>query len=374
MARIRKHRNKWQVLYRDPNTKKERSAGVFERKSDANRVRDSIAGDIATGRWIEPERLGSSMSLSDWWQQIEPTWLRRGDSTRSRDTSYFGSLIEPYLGSQTLSSIDSLALEKWIADLDGSGYSPATIAKAKQLVRRALQEAMEKDLLAKNPAANMKGKLPAIEPYDPRVIEPAEAHHLADAIDDRYRAFTLVAFYTGARWGETAAIRRSRIKLRRGTVTIDGTLGRDLTIQPPKTKLSRRTVHLPDPLDQVLRVHLDRHYQIGNEPNLVFTSSEGRPIRYTNWRSRIWIPATQRAGFEGLRFHDLRHSHASYLIDAGIDAERVARRLGHAHTSMTLDRYTHLIDTDEEAILQALNRPDADRSRTTLPLTGTGSL
>ncbi len=373
MARIRKHRNKWQVLYRDPNTKKERSAGVFKKKSDANRVKDSIEGDIAKGHWIEPDRPASRTSVSNWWQQVEPTWRRRADSTRSRDASYFKSLIGPYLGTHTLSSVDIPTLEQWVADLDKAGYSPATIAKAMQLVGRMLQEAEDRDLIATNPARRMRGKLPAIEQVEPRIITPIEAHHLADVIADDFRTFVLFAFYTGTRWGETAAVRRSRIDLNRGTATIDATLARDLTLRPPKTNRSKRTIHLPDPLIESLRDHLDRNYRIGSNPNVIFTAPDGGPVRYTNWRRRIWVPATNRAGFNGLRFHELRHSHASFLIDAGIDPVRVSRRLGHARTSITLDRYSHLIDRDEDAILMALSASDADLTRTTPPLAATGT-
>ena len=133
-----------------------------------------------------------------------------------------------------LSTIDTLALERWIADLDEAGYAAATIAKAMQLVSRALREALDKDLIVKNPANKMKGKLPAIEHAESRVITPTEAHHLADATDGHYRAFTLFAYYAGTRWGETAAIRRSRLDLRRGTETIDATLARDLSLGPQR--------------------------------------------------------------------------------------------------------------------------------------------
>lgn len=107
-----------------------------------------------------------------------------------------------------------------------------------------------------------------------------------------------------------------------------------------------------------------RFYQPGREPDLIFTSSGGGPIHYTNWRSRVWVPATQRAGLEGVRYHDLRHAHASLLIDAGIDPVKVSRRLGHSRTSITVDRYSHLLDRDETAILDVFHNREADLTRT----------
>ena len=143
---------------------------------------------------------------------------------------------------------------------------------------RALQEAADRDLVIKNPANRLKGKLPAIEISESRVASVDEAHQLADAIGGRWEAFVLFAFYAGTRWGETAALRRSRLNLRRGTALIDATLARDLTLKAPKTARSRRTVHLPDPLTRALRGHLDRFYRIGTDPDLVFTASEGGPF------------------------------------------------------------------------------------------------
>jgi integrase len=364
VARIRKHRSKWQVLYRDPATKRERSAGVFRTKVAATRVQLEIEHRVATSRWVDPDRTATTVIFNAWWHQVEPTWLRRAESTRARDASYYTSLIDPHLGGLALTSIDSLCLEQWIATLNDAGYSPATINKAAQLVTRALQEAADRDLIIKNPANRLKGKLPAIEISESRVVSIDEAHQLADAIGGRWEAFVLFAFYAGTRWGETAALRRTKLNLRRGTALIDATLARDLTLKSPKTARSRRTVHLPDPLTRALRSHLDRFYRIGTDPDLVFTASEGGPIRYTNWRRRIWIPATNEAGLEGLCFHHLRHSHATFLIDAGIDPVRVSRRLGHARTSITLDRYSHLLDRDEEAILEVLASSEADQRRT----------
>jgi integrase len=364
MARIRKHRDKWQVLYRDPATRKERSAGVFRTKAAAKRIQLEVEHRIAVGRWIDPDMTATTVTLADWWGQAEPTWLGRTQSTRDRDRSYFKTLIAPDLGEAAIASIDRLALERWVTKLDDAEYSPATIVKAAQLLTRVLQDAVNHHLLALNPALCLGGKLPSIKAPESLTISVDEAHRLADEAGGPWRAFVLFGFYAGTRWGETAALRRSRVNLRRSTALIDASLTRNLIVKAPKTLRSRRTIHLPGALTEAMRTHLNSNYQPGADPDLVFTSSEGGPIRYTNWRSRVWIPAAQEAGLDGLRFHDLRHSHASLLIDAGIDPVRVSRRLGHARTSITLDRYSHLLDRDEEAILRVFADSDADRTRT----------
>jgi integrase len=96
-------------------------------------------------------------------------------------------------------------------------------------------------------------------------------------------------------------------------------------------------------------------------------------MRYTNWRRRVWVPATRLVELDGFRFHELRHSHATFLIDAGIDPVRVSRRLGHSRTSITMDRYSHLLDRDEEAILRVLSGSKADLTRTDHPDAANGA-
>ena len=163
MARIRKHRDKWQVLYRDPATRKERSAGVFRTKAAAKRIQLEVEHRIAAGRWIDPDMTATTVTLADWWGQAEPTWLGRTQSTRDRDRSYFKTLIAPDLGEAAIASIDGLALERWVTKLDDAEYSPATIVKAAQLLTRVLQDAVNHHLLALNPALCLGGKLTSIK-------------------------------------------------------------------------------------------------------------------------------------------------------------------------------------------------------------------
>jgi integrase len=80
----------------------------------------------------------------------------------------------------------------------------------------------------------------------------------------------------------------------------------------------------------------------GDPDPLVWTSPKGRPLRYTNFRNRVWVPATVEAGVSGLEIHGLRHTAASLMIAAGADPKLVQVQLGHASISITFDIYGHL--------------------------------
>ena len=136
-------------------------------------------------------------------------------------------------------------------------------------------------------------------------------------------------------------LRRSRVDLLRGTITVveqltevDGVL----SFAALKTGASRRTVTLPQFVLEELSEHLNRYSDAGPS-GLVFPSPEGGPMRRSNFTRRVWIPARTELGFDGVRFHDLRHTAAAVAIASGAaNPLIVSRRLGHSTTRMTFDR------------------------------------
>ena len=143
--------------------------------------------------------------------------------------------------------------------------------------------------------------------------------------------------------------------MRRGLVEVSGRLH----VEEPKTPASRRTVTIPAWLGEELAFHLR-----GHDTQYVFTAPRGGPLRRSGFRFRVWVPATVLAGLEGLRFHDLRHTHAAWLVGAGEHPKVIQARLGHASISTTLDRYGHLMDGLDEAAAEALPRLPAHSPRT----------
>jgi integrase len=168
-------------------------------------------------------------------------------------------------------------------------------------------------------------------------------------------ALVLVGAYGGLRIGELAGLRRSRVDLLRGTVEVAEIItevGGRLHMGPPKTRASRRTVGLPRAVVEELATHL----AAPAEPDaLVFTAPKGGPLRVIAFRARIWRPATRRAGLDGLRIHDLRHTAVALWIAAGANPKEVAARAGHTSVSFTLDRYGHLYPESDTALRDRLD-------------------
>jgi integrase len=227
-----------------------------------------------------------------------------------------------------------------VADLSTRSLAPATILKAYQLFGKVMAAAVDAGYLAQTPCRNVP--LPTVEREEMRFLTPIEIVTLAETIRPIYRALVFTGAYGGLRIGELAGLRRRRIDLLRGMVEVAEIItevsGR-LHIGPPKTRASRRTIGLPRFVVRELEAHL-----AGNtDPDsYVFTAPQGGPLRIIAFRNRVWRPATNAAGLEGLRIHDLRHTAVALWIAAGASPKEVATRAGHTSVSFTLDRYGHL--------------------------------
>ena len=131
-------------------------------------------------------------------------------------------------------------------------------------------------------------------------------------------------------------------------------------LAPPKSNAGVRTINLGSDLASVLKKH--KIACLPNDLELVFTAKNGSPMIATNMIRRQFLPALERVGLQGLRFHDLRHVHNTYLYQylpqLGISPQFIAKRMGHSSTKLGFDNYGHAMqaksdigDRIEEAIL-----------------------
>jgi integrase len=205
-------------------------------------------------------------------------------------------------------------------------------------------------------------------------------------VPDRYRPLVALAGGTGLRWGECAGLRWDAVDLVANVVRVERVaeeVAGTVSSKPyPKSKAGRRTVPLPRFAAELLDSYADQYTAApGGE---IFTNQAGGPVRRTLFRARVWRPALVRAGLlgrinqvdehifragwddargrandaeftterdavahvarwaaGGMRFHDLRHSYATWLVSSGVPINDVQTVMGHEQASTTLDRYTH---------------------------------
>src|SRR5215469_2359997 len=191
-----------------------------------------------------------------------------------------------------------------------------------------------------------------------QVLSMPDIAALVEAIDQRYRGLVLLAIFCSLRWGELAALRHSDIDLPARTVRVVRqvtTLGSGRqVIGAPKSAAGRRVVIVPEVIISPLQLHL-RWLATPGEDGLLFTSPEGKSLRYDNFRNRIWYPALRSAGFPRVHFHDLRHTGNQLAADAGASLRELMDRMGHA-TAQAAMVYLHGSDERQRAIADAISR------------------
>lgn len=342
----------WRARYYGPD-RRERSKS-FRRKIDAERWLATKTSDQLRGEWTAPEHGRETIAV--WAQRWRASVVHLKPSSLSRVDATLHEHVLPRWGDVPLSAVGNADVRGWLADLLAAGMSASSARKAVHVLRRILAAAVADRRLPYNPADDVP--LPSDVTGEQRFLTADEVDDLADGMSavldgagGRYRALMLVAAFGGLRFGELGALRRRRVDLLRGRVEVAGTLsdvGGDLSFVTPKSKRSRRTVPLPRSVATELDKHMASYTGAGADA-LVFTTTAGTPVRRTGFRRSWWQPAVEAAGLSLLKFHELRHTYVSLLIDAGANPKEVSRWAGHSSVAFTLDRYGHLYeDRDDE--------------------------
>ena len=169
--------------------------------------------------------------------------------------------------------------------------------------------------------------------------------------EDPYYTMFMILYYTGMRKGELQALTPADINLKEGTISITKTfkiVDGERCILPPKTPKSNRTVTIPPFLCDIIRDFESRIYGMKND-DMIFCYGRSTYAPRLDKHAKL-------AGIPRIRVHDLRHSHASLLIDLGFSATLVAERLGHENVSTTLDIYSHLFPSKQSQVAEKLQK------------------
>jgi integrase len=243
----------------------------------------------------------------------------------------------------------------------GGGLSPRTVRYLHTILNKALSDAFRAGHILANPGA-------AADPPSPRatrapvfpVWSPAElARFLESAKEDpHYIAFHLAAA-TGLRRGELLGLRWCDIDASTGELHVVQTVievGHEARISPPKTERSRRLVALDAKTCELLAHH--RATAAGqtaklDDYGLVFCTSSGDPIHPALF-SYYFQRRVSLAGVQRIRLHDLRHTHATHALRAGVHPKVVSERLGHSTITITLDTYSHVLPSMQREAAEAV--------------------
>jgi len=354
MASIKKRTTtrgaRYDVRYRTPDGQGRKE--TFRTRREADRRAHGVEADKARGGWVDPRSASRSFTeVADEWLASNPA--KRGGS-RARDDGiihlHLTPLAERRIGSITPADVQGL-VHQWSTRL-----APGTVRRVYSTARAIFNYAVAADLIVRSPCRAIK--LPPVSASRRRVVTAVELAALADALDG-YGPMAYLGAVLGLRWGECAGLRVGRLNTLRSTVTVAEQLTRGaggrIVLGEPKSQAGRRTLAAPGALMDLLAAHLACRGLTGADTDaLVFTGPDGGPLRYENWRRRVWQPACEHTGLNGLSFHDLRRAAATALVLGGVDLKTAQTRLGHSTPALTLGVYAQMSEVADQAAADML--------------------
>lgn len=349
---------RWKVRYRSVGVE---TSQTFRRADHANTFaallgsapgQDGVAAALS---WLAGlEKADTSDTFGQWFD----TYLQQltGITPRTRDD--YAALHRRYLlelDPLPLPLITRAHVAGIVNRLEREGKSPKTIKNAIHMLSSCLALAVDEGHIPRNPVKRVRLPKQALHEDEERFLTHDEAAELVRATPAHYQPFILFLLGTGVRWSEATALRVGDIDLDNGTVRVRRAWKKvtgGWVIGPPKTPKANRTVNAAVPaLAAVADI-----VRNGKATDYVFATPTGKVVRHSNFYNRIWQPACKTAGlgdhvlndagketWEGPSPHDLRHTHASWLISDGIGLEAVQDQLGHESLETTRKVYAKLM-------------------------------
>jgi integrase len=269
----------------------------------------------------------------------------------------------PHLGSMLISEVVPLSIQRLYAELLARGLSGGTILNLHLVLTQAFAQATRWGMIPANPVAGAqppRPRRPEIAMVDPALAERI----LAATAGTFFELPAAIAIATGMRRGEILALRWSDLDPDLGVVHVRRSLqtsGGQLVFEEPKTRRSRRAVDIPALLLPYLvrqrEAQAIRRERCASwvDPDLVIDAGNGRPLN-PDTLSSGWYRFCKRSGLPHIRFHDLRHAHATLMLLQGVHPKVVSERLGHASIGITLDTYSHVLPSMQTEAVAAFDR------------------
>jgi integrase len=326
---------------------------TFPRKSEARSWRADAKHSLDNGKLRAPNGKSLSQAAESWLQGAERGDIRNRSGRRYKPSTLRGyrqSLVKrvlPVLGSQRLSGITTLDLQTLVDEWVAEGQDPSTIRNSLKPLQVIYRRARSREGVPLNPTYDLE--LPTPDLGEIQIVAPGVAAQLVEALPDDDRPAWATALYAGLRYGELRALRwgavdldSRKIRVRESWDPLEGSIA-------PKTRTSRRTTPIPDVLHKMLLDHRQRGGEAADDA-LVFSERQGAPFHAASLYRRA-DRAWAKAGLaERLRFHQARHTYASFMIAAGVNPKALSVFMGHSSIKVTFDLYGHLMPgTEAEA-------------------------
>ncbi|MCY7961336.1 site-specific integrase [Bacillus spizizenii] len=344
---------------KDANGKrKQKKKSGFKTQREAQEALTELLSKVQKGTYVSPSK--------QLYKDYAEKWLRTikvEEQTLSSYESYFKNHITPGLGDLKLNEIAKSDIEKLVSNMLENDLSAKTIRKAVVIIKASLEKAVDDGLIGVNPAK--KVDLPKLKETEFNIWTQDQIEIFLEAAKSD-RLFTLfrLALMTGMRRGELLGLRWKDIRFDLNTVTIQQTLSNDgkKILKGTKSRAGRRTINLDKTTIEALQILKERveeeKSRIGEDYpdyDLVFCTKYGTPLSPPNVR-RTFKQISEKANLPSIRFHDLRHTHATLLLEKRIPVKVISERLGHSSINVTLNVYAHVLPHMQTEVVDMLDK------------------
>jgi integrase len=343
MACIAKRRGRYVIDFYDNQGKRRwKTLPKDARKKDANKALRDIEDLLEKGVYLPDRRIPTFKTVgADWLQQKrlnirESTWVMYKRHLKLHFTE---------IENLKINRITIATVEKFISERQNGSMNINMLRKLIVTFNQVMNFAVRRRLIDYNPVRDSeRPKSQGIEEKEiVSVLTPYEIKaFLGEVTEPKYKVLFMLTIMSGARRGEILGLKWDTVDWKNNQIRIKRTFNSGKWYQP-KTKASNRSIDLGPSMMKELRKWKLACPSI--ELNLMFPNEKGEPIEPTRLTREYFYPALKAAGVKQIRFHDLRHTYASILIKQGENLKYIQSQLGHANPSVTLNTYSHLLES-----------------------------
>ena len=341
-----KKTGKWLIQYRYTDWQGKR------RKSTKRGFATKREAEEWLRNFLITQKADFDMKFEDFWKIYCADMETRLREHTMRTKKYIVELkILPYFGNKRVNDITAADIRQWQNELIKMGYSPTYLKTINNQLSAIFNYAVRYYDLKSNPCAKA-GSMGKSKAEEMDFWTGEEFRKFIDSVMNKrlsYMAF-MTLYWTGMRMGELLALNPKDVDLEKRTISITKSyqrLGKKDVITPPKTPKSKRVITIPEFLAADIKDYMDSLYELQENDRLF-------PITkyYLEHEMQRGI---KESGVKRIRVHDLRHSHASMLIELGFSPLEIANRLGHEKVETTLNTYAHLYPNKQTKLAERLD-------------------
>lgn len=326
---------------------------TFPREAEAKSWRADAKRSLDRGSLRAPNGKTLAAAAAAWIEGAERAEIRNRSGHRYKPSTLRGyrqaltEQILPAIGTMKLNAVATADLQALVDRWRGEGQAPSTIRNSIKPLQAIYRRARAREGVSVNPTRDLE--LPAPDSREVEILAPDIAAGLIEALPVDDRGIWATALYAGLRYGELRALRWGAVDLLAGTIRVRESWDPAAGSIAPKTRTSRRSTPVPEVLRELLNDRRSHAVQCA-EDALVFAGADGLPFHAASLYRRA-DRAWSAAGLaDRLRLHQARHTYASFMIAAGVNAKALATFMGHSSIKVTFDLYGHLMPgTEAEA-------------------------